>query len=190
MWQFSKPVVEDIHHFLNEQSSLPLTHTPGTVAGMDIDETRVQLGEGEAVYLAACQAIREWRMFPPGWTETWPREAAIEAGQNVAFLARVFGLWWLNACRIISVTHDTRRYGFTYATLPGHVEMGEERFLVEWDADDRVWYQIRAVSRPHYWMVWLGYPLARWMQYRFRQDSMRAVSNCVHQKMKKASPVP
>ena len=179
MWYVSKPSDEYIGRFLDKQRVLASTFTSGTVAGLNVDEARVLLGQGEAVYLAACEAIRKWRMFPPGWTEIFPQGAAIELGQNVGVLARVFGLWWLNACRIAGVTSETRRFGFTYVTLPGHVEMGEELFLVEWDADDRVWYQIRAVSRPRYWMVWMAYPMARWLQHRFRQDSMRAVVNCV-----------
>ena len=76
-------------------------------------------------------------------------------------IARVFGLWWVNACRIVYRLdgHDaSRRYGFAYGTLPGHVEQGEERFMVEWDQEDNVWYDLRAFSRPRYWLVRLGYP--------------------------------
>ncbi|MDB5336192.1 MAG: hypothetical protein JWN70_1811 [Planctomycetaceae bacterium] len=182
MWTLTKPTVDQIAGFLNEQRQMSLTFVPGTVAGFNVDEERVLLGRGEAVFLAACQALREWRMFPPGWTEIFPAGAALVIDQDVAVLARIFRLWWLNACRIISVTDETnplRRFGFTYATLPGHVEMGEELFLVERDADDRVWYQIRAVSRPRYWLVKLAYPLARWLQRRFRGDSMRAMQVAV-----------
>ena len=33
------------------------------------------------------------------------------------------------------------------ATLPGHVESGEERFLTEWDrSDDAVWFDIDPVG--------------------------------------------
>jgi uncharacterized protein (UPF0548 family) len=178
MWSISKPNDEYVGHFLEEQGTLAPTFTPDMVAGFNVDEARVLLGHGETVYLAAGEAVRKWQMFPPGWTEVLPLNSAIAVGQNVAVLARVYGLWWLNACRVARVTNEMRRFGFTYVTLPGHVEMGEELFLIEWDAEDRVWYQIRAVSRPRYWMVRMAYPLARWLQHRFRQDSMRAMVNC------------
>ena len=92
----------------------------------------------------------------------------------MASLARAGGLWWLNACRIVYVIDEpspVRRFGFAYGTLPGHVECGEERFCVEHLADDSVWYDIRAFSRPRFWMTRLGYPLARRLQKRFAAES-------------------
>jgi uncharacterized protein (UPF0548 family) len=60
--------------------------------------------------------------------------------------------------------------------LPGNAECGEERFLVEWrQADNSVWYDIRAVSKPGGWLTRVAYPLARRLQRRFGRDSMRAV---------------
>jgi len=44
------------------------------------------------------------------------------------------GLWWLNACRITtSLTRITPAppFWFFYGTLPGNVESGKERFLIE-----------------------------------------------------------
>lgn len=182
MWKLAKPNPDQIQSFLCEQSQLPLSFTSGMAGKFQVDHERVLLGHGAAVYQAACDALRQWRMFPPGWTEVSPPGVPLVVQQPVAVLAKAFGVWWLNACRIISVINETgpdRRFGFVYATLPGHAEMGEELFLVEWDSDDCVWYQIRAVSRPRYWLIWLAYPLARWLQHRFRCDSMRAMQSAV-----------
>jgi uncharacterized protein (UPF0548 family) len=103
----------------------------------------------------------------------------------VVVFARLFGCWLLNACRIVYVVNEegpVTRYGFAYGTLPGHAESGEERFTVEWhEADDAVWYDILAFSRPHQVLARLGYPLTRRLQKRFARDSaaamQRAVSN-------------
>lgn len=54
-----------------------------------------------------------------------------------------------------------RRSGFAYGTLTCHVERGEERFAVEWLADDSVWYDLRAFSRPQLWAARLAKPVAR-----------------------------
>ena len=68
------------------------------------------------------------------------------------------------------------RFGFAYGTLPGHIESGRELFLVEWNrADDSVWYSIDVFSRPAFWLIWLGYPYARWQQARFRRLSAAAL---------------
>src|SRR5262249_42824659 len=106
----------------------------------------------------------------------------IQEGNVVAMLARVFCVWWLNACRIVYVFDESepvRRFGFAYGTLPGHVERGEERFSVEWLADDTVWYDLRAFSRPRYWLTRLGYPLARRVQRRFARDSLAAMREAI-----------
>ena len=101
---------------------------------------------------------------------------------------RAFGLWWLNAARIVyavdEATESVARYGFAYGTLPGHVEAGEERFLVEWDRrDDSVWYDIRAFSRPRHILTRLGKWQVRRLQQRFRDDSAAAMLRAVSEEI-------
>ncbi len=94
--------------------------------------------------------------------EARAQESPIETGAVVAVIARLLGLWWLNACRIVYVVDEPgpiRRFGFAYGTLPDHAGTGEERFLIEWDvASGAVWYDILAFSRPHEFLARLGYP--------------------------------
>ncbi len=103
----------------------------------------------------------------------------------VGTLARVFGLWVVNVCRIVYVVDEkgpVTRYGLAYGTLRGHAEIGEERFLVEWHlADDSVWYDIRPVSKPGSFLTRLAYPLTRRLQRRFGHDSLRAMVDAVRQ---------
>jgi uncharacterized protein (UPF0548 family) len=122
-------------------------------------------------------------MLQLGWVEPcWPH-TQVKEGVLVATLARVFGLWAVNVCRIVSVVEadgPVVRFGLAYGTLAGHVERGEERFLVEWNrTDDCVSYEIRAVSRPGSWLTWLGYPLTRRLQRRFGRDSQRVMIDAV-----------
>ena len=107
-------------------------------------------------------------------------------------MGRAIGVWWLNACRVVYVVDETgplSKFGFAYGTLPGHVESGEERFLVEWNRndDDGVWYDIIAFSRPHQLSARLGYTVVRRLQKRFGRDSaasmLRVVSSVVPGKM-------
>ena len=91
----------------------------------------------------------------------------------------------LNACRIVYTVDEEAatgaRFGFAYGTLPGHVERGEERFLVEWHRhDDTVWYDILAFSQPKHWLVRLGYPVTRFFQKRFAQASKAAMWEAIH----------
>ncbi|MCF8248038.1 MAG: DUF1990 domain-containing protein [Saprospiraceae bacterium] len=162
---FSYPNV----HFSNQSEPVP---------DFDNDQNRVLLGTGQAVYDAACEAIRNWQMFPGGWARIEPPRASIQTGQTLAMVARVFGLHWVNACRIVYTLDGTgpeRRFGFAYGTLPEHIECGEERFSVEWLPDDTVWYDLKASSKPRHWLVRLFKPVARLLQRRFVRASQRAM---------------
>ena len=100
------------------------------------------------------------------------------------------GLWWLNACRIVYVVDEPgpiRTFGFAYGTLPGHVEKGEERFLIEWDkTTNAVSYDIRAFSPANRLLIRLGYPAVRRAEKRFGRHSAAAMFRAVNQ----SSPIP
>ncbi len=136
-------------------------------AGYDHDRNREELGRGEAVFAAAREGIRQWRMFPPPLATIEPEGIPIVEGEIAGVVLKIFGLWFLNAARIVYVIDEPRRFGFAYGTLPGHAERGEERFLVEWMPDDTVVYTIVAFSRPRYWMARLAKPIARVLQRKF-----------------------
>jgi uncharacterized protein (UPF0548 family) len=189
MLSLRKPSAGRLREFLAAQSKLDLTYpavgatAAVTPAGYVVDRTRIKVGEGAGTFAAAKAALERWEHFRLGWVETWPPDTPILAGQVVAVIARLFGLWWLNTCRIVYVVDEqgpVRRFGFAYGTLPEHAESGEERFTVEWhEADDAVWYDIVAFSRPQQLLARLGYPLARRLQKRFARDSAAAMRRAV-----------
>jgi uncharacterized protein (UPF0548 family) len=179
-----KPSAESIQHFLERQATLGYTYeavgatSDRPPAGYVVDHTRIKLGTGEDAFNAARAAIERWEHFRLGWVEAWPSESSIQPGAAVAVLAHLFGLWWLNACKLVYVVDEAgpiTRYGFAYGTLPAHAESGEERFLIEWDrVDGGVWYDILAFSRPNYVLTRLGYPIVRRIQKTFARDSAAA----------------
>jgi uncharacterized protein (UPF0548 family) len=155
--------------------------TPPT--GYNVDHNRIRLGAGEAIFARAVAAVRRWEMFNIGWvTLCWP-QTPIEPGRAVAIVVPLYGLWSLNACRIVyTIDSDrdsaanVRRFGFAYGTLADHMESGEERFTVEWRRDDdTVWYDILAFSRPRHPLAALASPLSRALQRRFARDSLEAM---------------
>jgi uncharacterized protein (UPF0548 family) len=189
MLSLRKPTELTIGAFLAEQSRRSLTYAAvgatatGPPAGYAVDHTRVKLGTGEDAFRAAQAALEHWEHFRLGWVETWPPGVPLRPGEVVAVLARVVGLWWLSACRVVyTVDEDgpVRRFGFAYGTLPDHPETGEERFLIEWDrTDGSVWYDIVAFSRPRHVLARLGYPWVRRLQKRFGRDSAAAMQLAV-----------
>ncbi len=152
--------------------------------GFVIDHTRGRLGGGENTFQEAKDAIQNWQHFQLGWVEPCDASTPIEEGQVVGILARCFGVWFLNARRIVTVVDSTEsmiRFGFSYGTLADHAESGEERFQVEWNlSDNSVWYDILAYSRPQKWYTKIGSPIVRRIQKRFAQDSLAAMQKCAN----------
>jgi uncharacterized protein (UPF0548 family) len=151
--------------------------------GYHLDQVQIELGRGQATYERARIAIQQWKMFPRSMVELFWPTVPVTQGSVVAVLFRGYGFWSLNSARIVYTVDETGqidRYGFAYGTLPGHLESGEERFCVSWDHEtDCVHYQINVFSRPNHWFVWLGYPVARREQARFRKLSAMAMKDFV-----------
>lgn len=189
MLSFRKPAPQTIQRLLDGQRSTAFSYSAvgatanSPPAGFDVDHTRVKLGSGEQVFQAAGSALKRWEQFRLGWVEAYPAETPIEPGAVVAVVARAVGAWWINTCRIIYVVDETapvRRFGFAYGTLAEHVESGEERFSIEWNqAEDEVWYDIFAFSRPRHVLARIGYPLVRRFQRRFARESATAMQRAV-----------
>jgi uncharacterized protein (UPF0548 family) len=181
MFLFREPTPSFIDAFLEEQAKLTFTYSAvGATAatpphGYVVDRTRIKIGAGQAAFIAARYALQRWEQFRLGWVEPCRPETPIEPGRVVGVLARSCGLWSLNACRIVYVVDEPRKFGFAYGTLPGHVESGEEQFTVQWHDDDTVWYDILAFSRPNHILARLGYPWVRRLQRRFARESAAAM---------------
>jgi uncharacterized protein (UPF0548 family) len=189
MFHLRKPPEQWLHRLREEHLDAPFSYPEigcscaAAPAGYAEDHYRIQLGNGPATFERAKQAVHQWHTHRLVWVEPcWP-DARVEPGALVGTLTRVFGLYTVNVCRIVQVIDEPgppARFGFAYGTLVGHLEQGEERFLIERDAaDDSVWYDIRAVSRPGRWPTWLAYPLARRFQRRFGHDSLQSLARAV-----------
>ena len=189
MLSLRRPSTGMIRGFLEAQSKLGFTYpavgataiTPP--AGYVVDHTRIKLGEGEEIFGRARAALVRWDQFWLGWVEAWSPATPLRTGEVVAVMARRFGLWWLSACRIVYVVDESGpicKFGFAYGTLPGHVESGEERFMIEWDqSDNSVWYDILAFSRPNHFLTRFGYLVVRRLQKRFGRDSATSMLRAV-----------
>lgn len=192
MLSLRKPSAEQCAAMLRISESAKLSYAfPGSIergatpAGFNRDHCRCLLGTGSEVWLAAVESFKHWRFMPASVVEVIAPET-IECDQVAGVLFNGLGIWSANPARIIRV-HDsensTRRlFGFTYATLPGHVEQGEERFLLNWNYEsDEVWYELEAISRPNHLLAWLAYPYSRWQQARFRKESCASMKNSVNE---------
>ena len=189
MLQIPQPTESDVVRHLVASRDLAFsfdevgtTRTGDCPAGFALDHERTLLGHGADVFERAKSALRRWEMFPDEMATLFCPERPIEVGAIITVQFRVGPFWSLNPNRIVytldqpSAGDQPACFGFAYGTLPGHLECGEERFLVEWDpVDDAVWYDLLAVSKPGHVLTRLGYLFARREQARFRRLSARAM---------------
>lgn len=182
MFLLRKPSKETVERFIKLQSDLPFTYSqPGATqhhppAGFVVDHNQIRIGDGKETYDRAVAALKGGKQFELGWVTVVPPNLVIEVGTTVAVRASAFGVWSLSACRIVYVLNEARKFGFAYGTLPDHVECGEERFTVEWRADDSVWYEILAFSRPRHPLAKVGRPLMRRWQKQFARESLATMA--------------
>ena len=189
MFSLTAPSEDEIQRFISNQSDSGFSYAEvgasatAVPTGYNVDHNRIQLGSGEGTWQRAAEAIRKWRMFSMPWVNLHWASAPIQVGTDVAVSVRHFGLYSLNACRIVYVVEEVspvNRFGFAYGTLGQHAESGEERFTVEWNRDDdRVWYDILAFSCPRHMFARLGYPLSRSLQRKFAKGSKLAMLQSV-----------
>ncbi len=196
MFRFHSPDAPSVARFLKSQHTRKYSycHQGKTAStppqGFQVDHTRVKLGNGIEVFKKAKEALGNWQQFELGWVAARPTNTTICEGESVCVIGKAAGLYWLNAARIVYVIDDamnTPRFGFAYGTLPAHMEMGEERFLVEMDPQGDVWYDILAFSRPKRWIVWLVHPYMRKLQKRFARDSAARMKQLVSEKVHQAA---
>jgi uncharacterized protein (UPF0548 family) len=186
MLELTRPAPGDVGERLARLSEAPFSYAevgaseaPALPSGYRSDHHCARLGHGAACYARAEAAFRRWAMFDLGWVKLSPPAPPIAAGTVVGISARLFGVWLFNIGRIAYLVDQRRprlRFGFGIGTLEQHALSGEERFCIEWRADDSVWYDIRTFSRPQTLLALAAYPLVRQLQDRFTAESCAAMA--------------
>lgn len=132
--------------------------------GFRRDEYRRRVGSGPADFDRAREGLRRWAAHRGAGIEVVP-DVPVAEGRTVAIVTRQLGLWLLAACRVTHVDDEPASYAFTYATLPGHPECGEETFTVRLD-DGLVYFEIVVVWRLEATLVRLAAPVTHRLQRR------------------------
>jgi uncharacterized protein (UPF0548 family) len=139
--------------------------------GYDHLHYRTPIGTGPDVFAAAAEAVLTFRMHRAAGVRI--HADAARAGKGVRLTAGIGPL--TVPCEVVYTVEEPNRAGFGYGTLPGHQESGEEAFLVERDAHDRVWFRMIAFSRPARWAAMLGGPLTMIFQRVYARQCGRAL---------------
>lgn len=128
-------------------------------------QRRIPLRPGD--FASAAEAVLTYRLHRTAGMRI--EATADRAAPGVRIVVRLgLGRFRLAApCEVVWTVEDEHRAGFAYGTLPGHPERGEEAFLVERDRAGRVWFVVRAFSRPATWYARLAGPVAVGFQHAY-----------------------
>ena len=137
------------------------------------------VGHCAAAFDAGVAALRSWEPHELASVAT-TRPPLIESA-TVGLAARTLGVWLVFSCRVVEVIDEPDRFGFVYATLPGHPERGRESFVLRRvtlpDGAVTVVFDIEAESEAGSILTRLAGPIARVLQRRFTEryvDAMRS----------------
>jgi uncharacterized protein (UPF0548 family) len=134
--------------------------------------------EPEGPFRRAADAVCRFHVFPPRLVTPVLRRAPVQAGDTVGICYHFApGVDLFFAARVTACFDGPAggvwKTGFTYRTLHGHPELGEETFSAEKDlATGRVLVALRSWSRPGTFLTWAAAPVTRWMQVHANNSAL------------------
>ncbi|KAG2437870.1 hypothetical protein HXX76_005487 [Chlamydomonas incerta] len=168
--------------------------------GWIVDSVSVKVGEGEKAYKAARACLQRWGHFQLGWSNVDPR-TGVSAGTVLAVTSKTLFLWNCNPLRVVYnqqqeppklrlpwAPRPAQSFRFAHGCLDGHMLTGEESFSVEMRPDGSVWYDILTFSKPLHPLAVGFFPLTRFFQHKFGQESAAALARAVREATVAAAP--
>jgi uncharacterized protein (UPF0548 family) len=156
--------------------SVGMTRTGTAPPGYRLARYEADLGAGDEVFARARDGLRAWVPQRGAGARVVPADAPLAVGQTVIVAMSRLGMTVTAPCRILDVTDEPGRFGFTYGALVGHPERGEEAFHVVRDGD-RTSFRITVCSRPALLLARLGGPIARRVQAALTRRYLAAMED-------------
>jgi uncharacterized protein (UPF0548 family) len=151
--------------------------------GWPVNRIRTALGRGPEVWRRAVAALARWEQYQTSWTALHPTAPALTPGTNFAALGKHYGFWSVNCCRVVygpdADARETGAFAYAIGTLEDHSESGEERFLIEREDDETVWFELVAYARAKHPLGKLVPPAVTHVQRKFARDAAAAMMRAV-----------
>ncbi|KAJ4847303.1 hypothetical protein Tsubulata_043584 [Turnera subulata] len=152
--------------------------------GFLLNHARVLVGSGLDTYEKGKVALQTWRHFGLNWAFVDPK-TPIQNGLKFCVCVKEFVPWVMMPLQVVYVNESrnpkksakkgTSSFSFGGGTLQGHLLAGEERFSIEIDENNQVWYEILSFSKPAHLLSFIGYPYVQLRQKIFAHQSANAV---------------
>lgn len=132
------------------------------------------IGEGAGVFAKASRELMHWEIQRrSGLTVKAVEPVTVD---EIVWMGLAVGPVKVGfRCRVVEVVDEPRRKGFSYGTLRGHPETGEEAFILAWREDDVVELHIVAFSKPAAWWARIGGPAGKMVQRGMTDRYLKAL---------------
>ncbi len=145
--------------------SAPLTYAPDELTGGSVPHGFVRVETTTTLrrrdFPGAVEDLLAWRMHEKAGLRVEASDIPARLDTVVLMFVGVGRLAMRVPCRVVAVIDEPRLQGFSYGTLPGHPEAGEESFVLDHRADGSIQLTVSAVSRPATLAARVGGPLTR-----------------------------
>ncbi len=133
------------------------------------------LGSGREFFDRAVPDLLSWQMHRRAGLTVRAAPGPLQVG-TVAILSLGIGPLAVHApVRVVHVIAEPNRHGFTYGTLAGHPESGQETFVIDIEHDDTVTFTITALSRPASRLARASGPIGTFVQSWMTTRYLRAL---------------
>ncbi|KAM7516076.1 hypothetical protein LguiA_005659 [Lonicera macranthoides] len=152
--------------------------------GFLLNHAKFLVGSGPETYEKGKNALQTWRHFGLNWAFVDPK-TPIQSGVRFCACVKEFFPWLMMPLQVVYVNENKRTrksmasFSFGSGTLAGHLLAGEERFSIEMDEKNQVWYEILSFSKPAHFLSFIGYPYVLLRQKYFAHQSTGAVRKYV-----------
>ncbi|OIW09630.1 hypothetical protein TanjilG_28229 [Lupinus angustifolius] len=153
--------------------------------GFLLNNVRVLVGSGVDTFEKGKNALQSWRHFGLNWAFVDPK-TPVQQGVKFCVCVKEFLPWVMMPLQVVYVNETNTAknrvasFGFGSGTLHGHLLAGEERFSVEIDEKNQVWYEILSFSKPNHILSFLGYPYVILRQKYFAHESAKLMQKHIN----------
>jgi uncharacterized protein (UPF0548 family) len=137
---------------------------------------RERIGDAPA-FDRAILGLRTWVAHEGAGLRIYPRDPVVPDATVIA-VTKLGLVQMVAPCRIVAVFKEPDTFGFSYGTLPGHPETGEESFVLD-RIEGATFFTVRAFSRPVDPLARLAGPIGRIVQRSVTRRYARALRRFV-----------
>ncbi|GAB20139.1 hypothetical protein GOEFS_106_00350 [Gordonia effusa NBRC 100432] len=176
--QLSSEVVKQL-----DADAFTYSEVGATAAGreMPVDYHHLQaaaiIGSGDEYFRQAREALLSWQVQLRSGIRVASSSPTIAAGTVARLTIGVGPIGMKAPVRVIDVLDEPRHVAFTYGTLPGHPESGEELFGLRQFDDGLIEFEVRAFSRHQSVLTKLGGPAGQIAQKLITKRYLAALKN-------------